>query len=295
MRIILVTGMSGSGKSIVLDVLEDAGFAVIDNLPARFIIDVVRELHDKGQESIATSIDVRSGIASISELPHLVAQLRQLGWAVQVLFLTADTSNLVQRYSETRRRHPLSKADGGRTLEESIEEERRLLAVLDGIGQSIDTSDLPANTLRGWVRDFIGGDASRLTLLFESFAFKDGVPLDADLVFDVRCLPNPHYEPLLRDLTGRDAPVREFLEAISQVHELVNDIGDFVERWLPAYVRDNRNYLTVALGCTGGQHRSVYCAERLAQRFVDTGSVLVRHRSLDSRTLQKHSAGTPRA
>lgn len=288
MRIILVTGMSGSGKSIVLDVLEDAGFAVIDNLPARFVIEVVEELRLKGQESLAASIDARAGITSISELPQLVARLRKLGWAVQVLFLTADTANLVQRYSETRRRHPLSKMGEGRTLEECIEEERRLLAVLDGIGQSIDTTDLPANTLRGWVRDFIGADASRLTLLFESFAFKDGVPLDADLVFDVRCLPNPHYEPMLRELTGRDAPVREFFEAIPEVHEMVTDIGDFIARWLPAYVRDNRNYLTIAVGCTGGQHRSVYCAERLAQRFVDKGSVLVRHRLLDSRHMLIH-------
>jgi UPF0042 nucleotide-binding protein len=288
MRIILVTGMSGSGKSIVLNVLEDAGFAVIDNLPARFVVDVVRQLHGTAQDAIAASIDARAGIDSISELPHLVAELRSLGWAVQVLFLTADTPSLVQRYSETRRRHPLSRGGEGRTLEESIEEERRLLAVLEGIGQTIDTTDLPANTLRGWVRDFIGADANRLTLLFESFAFKDGVPLDADLVFDVRCLPNPHYEPLLRELTGRDAPVRAFLEASPQVHAMVTDIGDFIERWLPAYVRDNRNYLTVALGCTGGQHRSVYCAERLAKRFTDTGSVLLRHRSLDSRIIVPH-------
>jgi UPF0042 nucleotide-binding protein len=285
MRIILVTGMSGSGKSIVLNVLEDAGFAVIDNLPARFVNDVVAELHEKGHTSIGVSIDARGGVASLSELPQLLRGLRQRGWAVQVLFLTADTQNLVQRYSETRRRHPLSSADEKRTLEEAIEEERRLLAVLDGVGQSIDTSDLPANTLRSWVRDFVGGDATRLTLLFESFAFKDGVPLDADLVFDVRCLPNPFYEPALRDLSGRDAAVRQFLEASPEVNAMVKDIGDFVERWLPSYIRDQRNYLTIALGCTGGQHRSVYCAETLAQRFIDSGSVLVRHRSLDSRRI----------
>jgi UPF0042 nucleotide-binding protein len=203
-----------------------------------------------------------------------------------VLFLTADTPTLVQRYSESRRRHPLSEPGSGRTLEESIEEERARLSVLDGIGQSLDTSGLPPQTMRSWVRDFIRIDRSGLTLLFESFAFKKGVPLDADLVFDVRCLPNPYYDPVLRPLTGKDAPVIAFLAGVPMVERMIRDIGDFVERWLPAYVEDNRSYLSVAIGCTGGQHRSVYCVERLAERFRADAAVLVRHRALDIQTLQ---------
>jgi UPF0042 nucleotide-binding protein len=175
----------------------------------------------------------------------------------------------------------LSEPDSDRTLEECIDEERARLGVLEGIGQSLDTSGLPPKTLRAWVRDFIGSNRSGLTLLFESFAFKDGVPLDADLVFDVRCLPNPHYDPVLRPLTGRDAPVIAFLGADPLVARMLADIGDFVERWLPAYVHDNRSYLTVAVGCTGGQHRSVYCVEQLAKRFAPHEAVLTRHRSLD--------------
>lgn len=284
MRVLIVTGLSGSGKSIVLNVLEDAGYAVVDNLPAPFIGGVVDELRRHGRTAVAVSVDARAGIESIAELPALVASLRRHGSDVQVLFLTADTPTLVQRYSETRRRHPLSEPGGTRTLEESIEEERRLLATVDGLGQSIDTSRLPPQTLRSWVRDFIGVDRTGLTLLFESFAFKNGVPLDADLVFDVRCLPNPHYDAALRPLTGRDAPVIAYLDAIPMAAELIDDIARFVGRWLPAYVQDNRSYLSVAIGCTGGQHRSVYVVEKLARRFSSEYAVLTRHRALDART-----------
>ena len=284
MRVLLVTGMSGSGKSIALNVLEDAGYAVVDNLPSRLLLEVISELRENGHDSIAVSIDVRGGVASVTQLPDLLSALHRFGSDVQVLFLTADTPTLVQRYSETRRRHPLSGPGGERTLEECIDEERRVLAVLDGIGQSIDTSRLPAHTLRSWVRDFIGPDRSGLTLLFESFAFKDGVPLDADLVFDVRCLPNPHYDPDLRPLTGRDPAVMDFLAAIPMVGQMIGDIGDFIARWLPYYVQDNRSYLTVAIGCTGGQHRSVYCVEQLVRRFRLQDPVLVRHRALDTKT-----------
>lgn len=285
MRVLIVTGMSGSGKSIALNVLEDAGYAVVDNLPSRFLVEMVQEFRSTGHEAVAVSIDVRTGVTSVTELPTLLSVLRRFGLEVQVLFLTADTATLVQRYSESRRRHPLSEPGGERTLQECIEEERAQLAVLDGIGQSLDTSGLPPRTLRAWVRDFIGSDRTGLTLLFESFAFKDGVPLDADLVFDVRCLPNPYYDPALRDLTGRDAPVVAFLAAVPMVERLLTDIGDFVERWLPAYVQDNRSYLTVAIGCTGGQHRSVYCVEQLAQRFRGQEAVLTRHRALDIKSL----------
>jgi UPF0042 nucleotide-binding protein len=286
MRVLLVTGMSGSGKSIVLNVLEDAGFAVVDNLPARFLIELIEEMRERGHERVAISVDVRTGSASMSELPALLSGLRRFGCEVQALFLTANAATLVQRYSETRRRHPLSIAGSTQTLEECIEEERRLLAPLESIGQTIDTSTLRAQTLRAWVRDFLAIESYGLMLLFESFAFKDGVPLDADLVFDVRCLPNPHYDPQLRALTGRDQPVIDFLRSAPMVGEMINDVAGFVARWLPAYESDNRSYLTVAIGCTGGQHRSVYCVEQLAARFHDHDSVLIRHRALDIRAVR---------
>jgi UPF0042 nucleotide-binding protein len=187
----------------------------------------------------------------------------------------------VKRFSETRRRHPFSSDE--RTLTEDIEYERSLLAEARELGITFDTSDLPAAALRTWIKDFISVDRSRLTLLFESFGFKNGAPLDADLVFDVRCLPNPHYEPTLRPLTGRDAPVVEFLEAIPEVERMYADIYHFVASWLPDYARDNRNYLTVAIGCTGGRHRSVYLAERLARTFKPRHQVLLRHRELEVR------------
>jgi UPF0042 nucleotide-binding protein len=287
MRVILVTGMSGSGKSIALHVLEDAGYAVVDNLPARFLVDVVGDLAGRGVKRAAVSIDIRAGIDAVHELPSLLPALRDHGHDVQLLFVTADNATLVQRFSETRRRHPLSAeewrtgaAGDARALDESIDEERRLLQPLESFGYLIDTSRLPAQALREWVRDFIGSERAALTLSFESFAFKQGVPADADLVFDVRCLPNPFYVPSLRPLTGLDQPVIEYLEAIPAVHQMIGDIEAFLLRWLPAYAADSRSYLTVAIGCTGGQHRSVYCVETLAARLRSIHPALVRHRAL---------------
>ncbi len=293
MRVILVTGMSGSGKSIALHVLEDAGYAVVDNLPARFLLDVIGDLDTRAVKRAAVSIDVRAGIEAVHELPSLLPALRAQGHDVQLLFLTADNATLVQRYSETRRRHPLSAhewqtepAAGSRGLDESIDEERTLLQPLEGSGYLVDTSRLPAQALRQWVRDFIGNERAALTLSFESFAFKQGVPADADLVFDVRCLPNPFYEPTLKPLTGLDRPVIDYLQAIPAVGAMVDDIEGFVTRWLPAYAADSRSYLTVAIGCTGGQHRSVYCVEELARRLRAARPVLVRHRALAWMTKQ---------
>lgn len=292
MRVVLVTGMSGSGKSIALHVLEDSGYAVVDNLPARFLVDVIGDLEARDVRRAAVSIDVRSGADAVIELPALIPQLREFGHAVQLLYLTADNATLVQRYSETRRRHPLSARDWQTEsstgiapdpthgLDESIDEERRLLEPLEGMGYLVDTSRLPSQALRQWVRDFIGSERAPLTLSIESFAFKHGVPADADLVFDVRCLPNPFYEPALKPLTGLDQPVIDYLSAIPMVDAMVDDIERFVKRWLPAYAADSRSYLTVAIGCTGGQHRSVYCTETLARRIRATHPVLVRHRSL---------------
>ncbi len=277
MQLFLISGLSGSGKSVALKTLEDAGFYCVDNLPAELLPALIDNLRQAGYARIGVSIDVRSG-GSVRQLPQHIASLKQHGLDVHLLFLDAQSDTLVKRFSETRRLHPLN--DGVRTLPECVAYERELLSEISSIGHHIDTSGLGANALRAWVKEFIHLDRARLTLLFESFGFKNGLPLDADLVFDVRCLPNPHYDPLLRPLTGRDAPVIEFLERTPLALKMYGDIRAFVESWLPSYIADNRSYLTVAIGCTGGQHRSVYLAERLTQHFNPQQQVLVRHREL---------------
>jgi len=279
MRITLITGLSGSGKSVALHVLEDHGLYCVDNLPASVLAPLIADLQMSGQPAVALGIDVRCG-ATLAALPAEVAKLRAEGHDVRVLYLEANDETLVTRFSETRRRHPLS--NGSHTLEECIARERDLLEDVGELGHRIDTSRLSANTLRQRVLEVIGIDHSRLTLLFESFAFKHGLPRDADLVFDVRCLPNPHYVPRLRALTGRDADVVAFLDAEPEVARMLAHISDFVAQWLPSYVRDNRSYLTVAVGCTGGQHRSVYLVEQLARVFADQARVLKRHREISS-------------
>jgi len=276
MQLILVSGLSGSGKSIALDVLEDAGFYCIDNLPASLLDDVLAFVSGAGHDRIAVSVDARS--AALSSLPERVAALKTRGIDCRVLFLEAAATTLLRRYSETRRRHPL--AGAGLTLAEAIDQERSLLAGVADLGHRIDTSGLQPKALRGWIRNLIGLGGGGLTLLFESFAYKDGIPLDADWVIDARMLPNPHYEPALRALTGRDAAVIEFLDGQEPVQRLIADVRGLLGRWLPEVVRDSRSYLTVAIGCPGGRHRSVYLAERLAQSFAPDWRVLVRHRAL---------------
>ncbi|MBP0620041.1 RNase adapter RapZ [Cupriavidus consociatus] len=291
MRIILITGISGSGKSVALNVLEDAGYYCVDNLPAQFIPELARYLSSQGYTHLGVATDIRSR----ESLDHLPDTVRTLAGEhqVEVLFLTASTDALVQRYSETRRRHPLSiRTDGGvvnpggepafndTALMEAIEMERELLSPLAEAAHRIDTSNVRTNTLRSWIKELIRNDSERLTLLFESFGFKHGVPSDADMVFDVRSLPNPYYDLALRPLTGRDTPVIDFLQAQPMVLAMAEDIRAYVEKWLPSFIADNRSYLTVAIGCTGGQHRSVYIAERLANYFRAHGNVLVRHREL---------------
>ena len=278
MQLVLVSGLSGSGKSIALDVLEDAGFYCVDNLPATLLDGALGFLLDAGHERIAVSVDARS--AALSSLPERVAALKGRGIDVRLLFLEAGAGTLLKRFSETRRRHPL--AGAGLTLGEAIERERMLLAGVADLGHRIDTSELQPKALRNWIRQVLGLAGSALTLLFESFAYKDGIPLDADWVIDARMLPNPHYEPGLRALTGRDAAVIEYLDRQELVQRLLEDVRAFLARWLPEVVRDNRSYLTVAIGCTGGRHRSVYLAERLAQSFGADWRVLVRHRGLAS-------------
>jgi UPF0042 nucleotide-binding protein len=277
MQLFLISGLSGSGKSVALNVLEDSGYYCVDNLPAELLHVLTNNLKLAGVNKVAVSVDVRSG-NSFMLLPQYIEKLKQQNIDVHVLFLDAKSETLVKRFSETRRLHPLS--DGIKTLPECVALERELLAEIASIGHHIDTSDLNANALRAWIKQFITLDRARLTLLFESFGFKNGLPLDADLVYDVRCLPNPHYDPVLRPLTGRDKPVIDFLESTPLVQKMYADIRDFVEEWLPGFVADNRSYLTVAIGCTGGQHRSVYLAEKLAQHFKSQQQVLLRHREL---------------
>ena len=277
MDLLLIGGVSGSGKSVVLAALEDSGYHAINNLPTSMLVETAANLARSGQERVAVALDVKSG-PGLPNLAAAIAATKRAGWTVRFLYLDAKTDTLVKRFSETRRRHPFSSNE--RTLTEAIDHERALLAEARELGFAFDTSDLSAAALRGWIKDFIAVEPTKLTLLFESFGFKHGVPLDADLVFDVRCLPNPHYEPQLAPLDGRDAAVVTFLESLPEVERMYGDIYHFVASWLPDYARDNRNYLTVAIGCTGGRHRSVYLVERLARTFGARYQVLARHREL---------------
>ena len=296
-EVVLVTGISGSGKSVALHALEDAGFFCVDNLPPELLREFLRLEHERSRRRVAIAMDVRSA----GSLPHLLAlmeQLRREGVSIRALFLDASTDALVRRFSETRRPHPLSDQradqvpnrrkedalpDGRRALIDAIELERELLAELRETSTVLDTSQLRPTQLRVWVRDLVRADASRLTLVFQSFAFKHGVPLDADFVFDVRILPNPHYIRELRPMTGRDQAVADYLRLQPEVNEMMAQIDAFISHWLPSFEDDQRSYLTIAIGCTGGQHRSVYFVETLAYRFGGRVSTLIRHRELDAR------------
>jgi RNase adapter protein RapZ len=301
-EVVLVTGISGSGKSVALHALEDAGFFCVDNLPPELLREFLRLETSQLDRRIAIAVDVRSA-GSLPHLLPLLTQLRGEGVTIQVVFLDASTDALVRRFSESRRPHPLSalalaerpasedlgrrKEDreqaGQRALVEAIELERELLSELRALATVVDTSQLRSAQLRIWVRDLVRAGGNRLTLVFESFAFKHGVPLDADYVFDVRVLPNPHYVRELRPLDGRDAPVAAYLQAQPEVGEMLGQIETFLARWLPAFENDQRSYLTVAIGCTGGQHRSVYFVQTLAERFRGRAATLIRHRELDAR------------
>lgn len=287
-RVVLITGISGSGKSLALHALEDAGFFCVDNLPPELLRDFLRvaRQRDGGLRRVAIAVDVRSA-GSLPHLLPLMNELRGEGVAIESVFLDASTDALVRRFSETRRPHPLSSASGGLAAQpaliEAIELERGLLAELREVSTVIDTSQLRPAQLQLWLRRALGVARAGLTLVFESFAFKHGVPLDADYVFDLRVLPNPHYIRELRPLTGCDAPVIAYLAAQPEVGEMLAQIEAFLTRWLDAFVADERSYLTVAVGCTGGQHRSVYAAEQLAARFLTRAATLVRHREQDAR------------
>src|SRR5262245_19436279 len=277
MQLVLISGLSGSGKSIALNALEDSGYYCVDNLPGQLLQESVELLRSAGHKRVAVSIDARTG-DSIERVPGYVAALKKQGVDLRVLFLDTKDETLIRRFSETRRRHPL--ATGSRTLEECLARERELLAPVGEIGQRIDTSDLLPNTLRNWIKDLLDIRGGSVMLLFESFSYKQGVPLDADLIFDARCLPNPHYDSRLRPLSGLDKPVIDFLEKEPKVGSMFEDIRGFVETWLPSYGQEIRSSLPVAVGCTGGRHRSVYLVERLGAYFRGRSPVMVRHRHL---------------
>ena len=282
-EVVLVTGISGSGKSVALHALEDAGYFCVDNLPPELLRDFIRLEQERFTSRVAVAVDVRTAV-SLPQLMPLVAQLREEGQHIRVLFLDASTDALVRRFSETRRPHPLSAVEGelSRALIEALEMERELLSGMREIATVVDTSQLRPAQLRTWVRELVNVPPSSLTLVFESFAFKHGVPLDADCLFDVRVLPNPFYIRELRPKTGRDEEVAQYLEAQPEVGVMMGQIESFVRHWLPALRADQRAYLTVCIGCTGGQHRSVYIAETLGLRFRSEVTTLVRHRELDA-------------
>lgn len=289
MHLVLITGMSGSGKSVALRALEDLGFYCIDNLPPELLMPLIKLERTNQADQLAIAMDVRSA-ASLPQVPSQLAQLKTQGMQVDCLFLDASTDTLMRRFSETRRRHPLSKSetpdhdhDQHRALAEAIDLERELLSELRGQAHVIDSSIIRPTQLQSYVKSFIDSPGDPLTLVFESFAFKRGVPNDADFVFDVRMLPNPHYEPGLRELTGCDAPVVDFLQQQADVQAMLTQIHAFLDHWLDAMARNHRSYVTVAIGCTGGQHRSVYLVEQLNALFAPRWSTLKRHREIAAR------------
>jgi UPF0042 nucleotide-binding protein len=287
--LVLITGMSGSGKSVALHALEDAGYYCVDNLPPELLTAFIALQHEQATPRVAIAMDVRSGVSLPIVPQQLEALRRDGGISLRSLFLDATTDALLRRYSETRRRHPLSRQEGRtdvpeqhRVLMQAIELERELLADLRDGADVIDTSLIRPAQLQSYIKSLISAPQNALTLVFESFAFKRGVPLDADYVFDVRMLPNPHYVPALRPLTGRDEPVIEWLREHDDVARMYDDIEQFLSHWLDALARDHRSYVTVAIGCTGGQHRSVFLVEQLARSFGARWGSLKRHRELDA-------------
>lgn len=284
-EIVLITGMSGSGKSVALRAYEDAGYYCVDNLPPELLLSFVALEHAHHGNRLAIAMDVRSR-TSLPTVPDKLRELREQGCTVHSVFLDADTDTLVRRFSETRRRHPLTDGllrESPLSLVQVIELERELLADLRESAQVIDTSTIRAAQLQGYVKSMMRAPLNSLSLVFQSFAFKRGVPLDADYVFDVRMLPNPHYESELRELTGKDEAVIKFLRAAPEAARMEVDIAKFLTDWLDALVQNHRSYVNVAIGCTGGQHRSVYLVDRLTERFASRWPIVTRHRELDAR------------
>jgi len=284
-KLLIISGLSGSGKSIALQALEDSGFYCVDNLPAGLLPTFAMQLYGLPEshryEEAAVGIDARNLSDDLDQFPKVLEDIRGLGYVTEIIFLQADDNTLIKRFSETRRRHPLTAPD--LPLADAISRERRLLAPLSACADlRIDTSHLNVHQLREVIRERVAGrSAAALSLLFVSFGYKDGIPADADFVFDVRCLPNPHWEPRLRPLTGLDEPVAEFLGNQPQAVRLVAELIAFLEEWIPHFEAENRSYLTVAVGCTGGRHRSTFMVEQLAAHFRGRGlEVMQRHREL---------------
>lgn len=292
LHLVLITGMSGAGKSVALRALEDSGYFCVDNLPPELIVQLLQTLQLQPQKRlhIAIAVDGRSA-TTLPLLPRILKGLEGAHINVTLLYLDASDDALVRRFSETRRRHPLStqlaiSKDNGQqqAVTEAIAQERELLADLKTLGTVIDTSLLRPAQLQSWVKMLVQASTQNsLTLIFESFAYKRGLPLDADYVFDVRMLPNPYYEPDLRHFTGKDEAIQIWLEKSPEVLQMTKQLAQLLQNWLPAFANNHRSYLTVAIGCTGGQHRSVYVVEKLAQQFNKAWNIIVRHRELDSR------------
>jgi UPF0042 nucleotide-binding protein len=283
-RLIVVSGLSGSGKSVALRTLEDIDYYCVDNLPSALMPAFVRAVSEDAQglhPRLAVGVDVRNRAGDLSRLPGILASLAEVGIAYELVFLDTRDETLIKRYSETRRRHPLS--GDGLGLADAIALERKLMRQIASIADRvIDTSDLNVHQLRRLVITELGMSAGSLTLLFESFAYKRGVPPDADFVFDARCLPNPHWNPQLRPLSGRDLPVRQWLEANADVNLFHDNLRDFLDTWLGRFQNEGRSYVTICIGCTGGRHRSVHLVERLAEHFRQRfEQVLTYHRELE--------------
>lgn len=284
MKLVIISGLSGSGKSIALDTLEDCGYYCIDNLPVALLQDfvdhVMLEYRDTYNKT-AIGIDARNQTEKLADFPNSLKFIRSKGIECEVVYMKADENIILKRYSETRRRHPLTTAD--RPLREALEIEREVLRPLATQADIVvDTSYTHYHQLRDLLKNRLGEKGkSTLSILFQSFGFKYGIPLDADFVFDARSLPNPYWVPELRGLNGKDQPVVDFLQNEAIVKEYLSDIGDFIGRWAPRFESDNRSYLTIAIGCTGGQHRSVFLVEALSKHFqATTANVIVRHREL---------------
>jgi UPF0042 nucleotide-binding protein len=282
-KLVIVSGLSGSGKSVALHTLEDLGYYCIDNLPAGLLSVLALELSEAPTpvQNAAVGIDARNLPQALQQFSEILGQLEQRGISSEILFLNCETETLIKRFSETRRRHPLS--NSGASLADAVERERVLLEpIAQRADLFIDTSQTNIHQLRDLVLSRVAREnTSRLSLMFESFGYKHGIPRDADFVFDARCLPNPHWQPELRPLSGRDSAVARYLESDPQVATMHQQLCSFLEQWIPAFEAGNRSYLTIAIGCTGGQHRSVYLIERLAGHFrPHYPNVVIRHREL---------------
>lgn len=279
MQLILISGLAGAGKSTALKILEDSGYYCVDNLPPPMLLQLIQiHLFSSDVKKIAVGVDTRS-YSLLRQLPNAIHDLSKLGIDIKVIYLDARVDVLIKRFSETRRKHPLS--DGEKTISDCIKEEQEILSSISNIAYKVDTSDLSANSLRGIIKQFVNADYSQLNVVIQSFGFKYGLPIDSDFIFDVRCLPNPHYDVAIRSFNGTEEPIIEYLDGQEKVQEMIEDIYLFIKKWLGEFSLDNRNYVTIAIGCTGGKHRSVYITERLAKLIrVLNYKVMIRHRQI---------------